>query len=474
MAIMAKSLASDSCFGMMTSPRHNTDSGTGGGLAGSPSLDVETSVGCPDRDQRGVPRPQGGTAMPQPCVAPGPMKLNPHIVHKCALPLAVPALKGGMSARGASDSGVTSAQRIRGEDVMSHLPATPRDVVIQSWRQLPKLVGLSLLAGSLILEGAVADAGLTVRVSVASDGTQGNHFSFFPALSADGRFVAFESAADTLVAGNANNTIDIFVHDRDADADGILDEPGAVATVRVGVASGGPSLSADGRVVAFMSDATNLIPGDTNGDRDIFVHDRETGLTERVNVASDGAQGNDFSYDPAISADGRFVAFDSYAYNLVFGDTNAQADIFVHDRQGVVEVLCGRWAATIVGTPGDDRLVGTEGPDVIQALKGDDEVDGRGGNDLLCGGIGDDLLDGGDGDDRLYGNEGDDTLNGGLGDDRLVSGYGDDILRGGEGDDFLKGGGEDDSLEGGSGVDRCEAGQGSDTITDCEELIDAP
>jgi Ca2+-binding RTX toxin-like protein len=285
---------------------------------------------------------------------------------------------------------------------------------MQSWRQLPKLVGLNLLAASLVLGAAVADAGLTVRVSVASDGTQGDNFSFSPALSADGRFVAFESAADTLVAGNTDNTIDIF------------------------------------------------------------VHDRETGLTERVSVASDGTQGNGAGFFPALSADGLFVAFDSYAYNLVFGDTNAEADVFVRDRQGVVEVLCGRRAATIIGTPGDDRLVGTEGSDVIQALKGDDEADGRGGSDLLCGGTGDDLLDGGDGDDRLYGNEGDDTLDGGVGDDRLVGGYGDDFLRGGEGDDFLKGGGEDDGLEGGSGVDHCEAGQGRDTITDCEEVIDAP
>ena len=96
------------------------------------------------------------------------------------------------------------------------------------------------------------------------------------------------------------------------------------------------ALSVDGRFVAFQSFASNLVPGDTNGERDVFVRDRQTGTTERVNLGPNGVQGNDFSGSygaiPALSANGRFVAFDSSANNLVQDDTNGQADVFVHTR----------------------------------------------------------------------------------------------------------------------------------------------
>jgi hypothetical protein len=94
-----------------------------------------------------------------------------------------------------------------------------------------------------------------------------------------------------------------------------------------------PSISADGRYVAFESYASNLVPGDTNGMWDLFVHDRQNGQTTRVSVSSTGAEGNSNSGEPSISADGRYVAFDSYASNLVPGDTNGLWDVFVHDRQ---------------------------------------------------------------------------------------------------------------------------------------------
>ena len=90
-----------------------------------------------------------------------------------------------------------------------------------------------------------------------------------------------------------------------------------------------PAISADGRFVAFSSDATNLVPGDTNGTADVFVRDRQTGTTRRVSVGPGGAQGNGDSVDPALSADGRFVAFESDATNLVPGDTNGVDDVFV-------------------------------------------------------------------------------------------------------------------------------------------------
>jgi Tol biopolymer transport system component len=180
------------------------------------------------------------------------------------------------------------------------------------------------------------------RVSVASDGTQGNSESgkttFRPPISADGRFVAFRSVASNLVSGDTNNQSDIFVHDRQTGV-----------TERVSVASDGtqsngdsgdPSISGDGRYVAFESGASNLVPDDNNAETDIFVHDRQTGVTERVSVASDGTQSNSGSENPSVSGDGRFVAYFSWASNLVPGDTNIWEDVFVHDRQtGVTELV---------------------------------------------------------------------------------------------------------------------------------------
>jgi Tol biopolymer transport system component len=116
----------------------------------------------------------------------------------------------------------------------------------------------------------------------------------------------------------------------------------ADSTERVSVTSAGnqvsggfsalPSISADGRFVAFESSATDLVANDTNGTNDVFVHDRQTGATERVSVDSNGGQADSSSSEASISADGRFVAFQSAATNLVDGDTNGQLDVFVHDR----------------------------------------------------------------------------------------------------------------------------------------------
>ena len=173
--------------------------------------------------------------------------------------------------------------------------------------------------------------GQTTRVSVAGDGTLGNANSFAPSLSADGRYVAFESAASNLVSDDTNSREDVFVHDRQSGQ-----------TTRVSIAGNGtqangssvtPSISADGRYIAFNSVASNLVSGDTNNFLDVFVHDRQTGQTARVSVASNGTQGNEGSAQAAISADGRYVAFLSIASNLVSGDTDNNTDVFVHDRQ---------------------------------------------------------------------------------------------------------------------------------------------
>jgi uncharacterized repeat protein (TIGR01451 family) len=186
--------------------------------------------------------------------------------------------------------------------------------------------------------------GTTVLVSIASDGTQGDHASYNPSISADGRYVAFESTATNLISGGTGDNYEIYVHDRDADEDGTFDEtdPGGVETTRVSVDSAGtpgnghafsPSISGHGRYVAFASHATNLTTGDANGARDIFVHDRQTGATSCVSVHTDGTLGDDDSYSPSISDDGHHVAFYSEASNLVDGDANGVRDVFVHDRR---------------------------------------------------------------------------------------------------------------------------------------------
>jgi Tol biopolymer transport system component len=252
---------------------------------------------------------------------------------------------------------------------------------------------LRLLAAAWCIEGlgSLCPAQDTIRVSVDSSGVQADDESLFPSLSSDGRFVVFESAATNLVPGDANQTYDVFRIDRatgavtrvsvgpaGVEADSIseisraqgMSSDGTIivftsagdnlvvndlngvhdvfvrdtlsgSTVRASVDSSGLEadqmsfgavISADGNVVAFESSATNLVSGDTNGVVDIFVHDRVSGVTERVSIDSAGTEADSESSRPSISADGRFVAFASTATNLVSGDNNSKRDIFVRDR----------------------------------------------------------------------------------------------------------------------------------------------
>ncbi len=171
----------------------------------------------------------------------------------------------------------------------------------------------------------------TTRISVGPAGVEANGDSFAPALSGDGRYVVFSSIASNLVPGDTNRADDIFLRDRVAGT-----------TTRISVASGGaesnggsyaPAISADGGVVAYTSDATNLVSGDVNGVRDVFVYDRSAGTTALANVSTTGVQGNAVSQTPVLNADGRFVAFASFSDNLVGDDLNETSDVFVHDRQ---------------------------------------------------------------------------------------------------------------------------------------------
>ena len=190
----------------------------------------------------------------------------------------------------------------------------------------------------MFVAGAAAQAapGFTELDSVSSAGVQGNQDSELPAVSADGRYVAFVSLSDNLVPGDTNGAADIFVRDRlTGTTERVsVSSTGAQANRDSGLLNGmgGPSISADGRYVAFDSQATNLVKRDTNGVTDVFVHDRLTGTTERASVSTNGTQGDGDSTDAAISADGSGVAFGSFATNLAQPDTNFAQDVFVHDR----------------------------------------------------------------------------------------------------------------------------------------------
>ena len=170
----------------------------------------------------------------------------------------------------------------------------------------------------------------TRRVSVGPNGVQGDEQSSSPALSADGSVVAFLSSATNLVTGDTNEEADVFVRDLTTGSTSVVKGSGGAPAD--GAASA-PALSADGRDLAFTSAATNLVGGDTNGVEDVFVFNRAAGSVERVSAAPGGVQANRGSAAPSLSADGRFVAFSSDATNLVPGDTNKRTDVFVLDRR---------------------------------------------------------------------------------------------------------------------------------------------
>jgi Tol biopolymer transport system component len=188
------------------------------------------------------------------------------------------------------------------------------------------LLTILLLGSSRLVFAAVGDI---ERISIATDGTQATGPSSYSSVSGDGRYVAFQSAASNLVAGDKNLSDDIFVHDRQMNT-----------TIRVSVSdsdeeangrSTNPSISDDGRYVAFVSYASNLVANDTNGYRDIFLRDLTLNTTVRVSVTSEEIEANNNSYEVDISPDGNYVVFSSDATNLVAGDTNDLQDIFVRD-----------------------------------------------------------------------------------------------------------------------------------------------
>lgn len=229
-----------------------------------------------------------------------------------------------------------------------HLSATGRYVVFES-------DATNLVAGDT---NGVRDiflhdrqTGTTTRVSTDSGGVQSNGLSTAAQLSADGNFVIFSSDADNLVPGDTNGVTDVFVKNVTTGATTrvSVDSTGAQGNAASGGQYRSASLSGDGRFAAFESNATNLVADDTNAAADIFLRDLQNGTTTRVSLDSAGVQGNNDSLGPALSADGRFVSFDSFATNLVANDTNNASDLFVHDRNTAQTVRISLSAAGVEG-----------------------------------------------------------------------------------------------------------------------------
>jgi uncharacterized repeat protein (TIGR01451 family) len=170
----------------------------------------------------------------------------------------------------------------------------------------------------------------TELASFGIDGQQANGDSYFPSFSSDGRYLAFTSEASNLVPGDNNLQVDVFLLDR---------KTRQMQLVSVGpkgtqgdAASSYPHVSANGRYISFQSNAANLVPGDTNGKQDVFVRDMKAGKTTRVSLGARKTQGNGDSFLSAMSADARHLGFSSDASKQVADDSNGVFDVFIRDR----------------------------------------------------------------------------------------------------------------------------------------------
>ncbi|CAO3439531.1 beta strand repeat-containing protein [Azospirillum doebereinerae] len=360
--------------------------------------------------------------------------------------------------------------------------------------------------------------GSIVRASTASDGTQGNNRSAFASISADGRFVAFASDANNLVAGDVNRSQDVFVKDLQTGsverASVRADGGGGLSTGSGAVYpnSSAPKLSGDGRYLLFSSYASDLVPGGsgTSGaTKGLFLKDRQTGALTQVNMAADGTALNVMN-DIALSANGRYVAFSSYDDET--GASSRNSNILVKDLQTGTVAMANLSAGGTQGDSGcyevevsDDGRYVAFTSDASNLVGGD--VNGNGNDafikDMVTGeitrargagilpgsgkGITDNLSISGDGRYLVGESDIDGLVNGdsnrkqdavlfdrlapganlagGAGRDVLVGNALDDTLSGGGGDDFLAGGLGDDLLLGGAGNDALVGGTGDDTLT---------
>lgn len=299
-------------------------------------------------------------------------------------------------------------------------------------------------------------AAVTVLVSRASGptGKPSNVESSSPAISADGRHVAF--ASDAKLTGQRGYDRNVFVRDLVAGTTRLVsvgDEGKAGDAKRL------PAISADGRYVAFQTRSDKLSPADADARVDVFVRDMSKGLTVTVSRASGtlGVPADGPSSSPSVSADGDLVAFDSRATNFSGADWDGVADVFlrhvIYAKEPALPRCAGR-IATIVGTPGRDNIKGTKSKDVIVALGGDDKIHSYTRADVICAGPGRDDIDAGDNGEG----GGSDLVMAGPGDDRVLLGPELGRAFGEGGNDLLLGSKGGDALYGGPGNDVLRGG----------------
>ena len=233
------------------------------------------------------------------------------------------------------------------------------------------------LLGTARWEARPAD--LVQRVSLSLLGVEGNSDSFGPSISADGRFVVYLSTADNLVSDDSNGYQDVFLYDRTAD------EISRLTVGFNGAEADGMSsdahISRDGRYVVFVSEASNLVASDSNGYADVFLFDRESGQIRLVSVAADGTQGDERSLQPAITADGRYVSFVSLAENLSEDDDNDVSDVYVYDGDsGSLEMVSVNNDGEQSNATSKHAAISADGRYVVYQSKATNLVTGDGNN----------------------------------------------------------------------------------------------
>ncbi|MGD9571423.1 MAG: hypothetical protein AB7V62_06050 [Thermoleophilia bacterium] len=368
--------------------------------------------------------------------------------------------------------------------------------------------------------------GTTTLVSRATGpaGAGGDRRSAAPAISADGRLVAFASEADNLSDEDHAGFGDVFVRDVVAGTTTLASRATGPAGEAANGTSDTPSISADGRVVAFRSGALNLSDADRDPGADVFARDLALSTTTLVSRATGaaGAGGDADSANPAVSADGRFVAFESSAGNLSAPDANPGNQVLVRDLAAATTTLVSR-APGAAGAPsaaesadasisGDGRFVAFDsqadnlaGDDVdafdnvfLRDVLGDpaapsppsppaagapltpttprivrcagrratiigtprrDVIHGTRRADVIATLAGNDVVHGRGGNDTICLGAGNDRATGGPGRDLILGGAGRDRIAGGAGRDLLLGGPGRDTLRGGPGPDGCRSGQ---------------